>query len=107
MEGGDKLTVAKGERGGEGTVGDGESRDRRAIASGGGGQVGNGVYSILLIDMVVGVSADMIGGVVDGTSSGGLQFTQFLMGGGKEGFELGPGIVGWIISLPKFAIVIE
>ena len=49
----------------------------------------------------------MIGGVVAGTSGGGLRFAQFLMGGGKEGFEMGPGLVGWILLLPKLAIVIE
>ena len=107
MEGGDKLSVTQRERGGKGTVGGGESFDQRAIASCGGVQVGNGVDSILLIDMVGGVLADMIDGVVAGTNGGGLQFVQFLMGGGKEGFELGPGLVGWILSLPKLAIVIE
>ena len=54
-----------------------------------------------------GVLANMIGGVVAGTSGGGLQFMQFLMGGDKEGFELGPGLVGWIMLLPRLTIVIE
>ena len=31
----------------------------------------------------------MIGGVVAGTRSGGLRLTQFLVGGGKKGLELG------------------
>ena len=107
MEGGEQLSIAHRERGGEGTVGGGESCDQRTIASGGGGQVGNGVDSILLVDMVGGVLANMIGGVVAGTSGGGLQFMQFLMGGDKEGFELGPGLVGWIMLLPRLTIVIE
>ena len=57
--------------------------------------------------MVGGMLADMIGGVVAGTSGGGLRFAQFLMGGGKEGFEMGPGLFGWILLLPNLAIVIE
>ena len=86
MKGGDNLAVAWRESGGEGTVGGGKSRDQRAIASGSSGQVGNGADSILLIDMVGGKLANMIGGVVASTSGGGLQFSQSLMGGGKEGF---------------------
>ena len=86
MKGGDNLAVAQRESGSKGTVGGGESRDRRAIASGGSGQVGNDVNSLLSIDMVGGKLANMIGGVVASTSGGGLQFSQSLMGGGKEGF---------------------
>ena len=107
MEGGDRLAVAQRERGGAGTVGGGESRDGRAIASSDGVQVGNGVDSLLSIDMVGGMLAEMIGGVVAGTRGGSLQFAQSLMGGSKEGFELGPGLVSWISSLPKLAIDIE
>ena len=72
MEGGDKVTVAQREIRGEDTVGGSDSCEQRAIASGGGIQVGNGVDSILLIDMVGGVLADIIGGMVSGTSGGGL-----------------------------------
>ena len=42
------------------------------IASGGGGQVGNGVDIFLSIDIVGGVLADMIGGMVAGTRGVGL-----------------------------------
>ena len=77
------------------------------IASGGGGQVGNGVKIFLSIDMVGGLVVDVIGGVVAGTRGGGLQLAQFLMGGGKKGIELGPGLVGWIPSFPQLAISIE
>ena len=107
MEGGDQLADAQRERGGEGTVGGSESRDRCVIASDGVGQVGNGVDSSLSIDMVGSMLVDMIGGMVAGTRSGGLQLTQILMGGGKKGFELGPGIVNWVPSFPQLAIVIE
>ena len=107
MEVGDQLAIAQREHGGKGTVGGGESRNRRAIASGGGGQVGNGVDSFLSICMVGGVLADMIGGVVSSTRGGGLQLVQFLMGGGKKVFEMGPGIVGWVPLFPQLAIVIE
>ena len=57
--------------------------------------------------MVGSVLANMIGGVVADTFGGGLQFAQFLMGGGKEGLELGPGLVVWITLLPKLTIIIE
>ena len=107
MGGGDQLAVAQHERGGKGTVGGGDSCDRRAITSGGSGQVGNGDDIFLSIDMVGGVLANMIGGVLAITRGGGLRFAQFLMSGGKGGFELGPGLVGWIPSLPNLAIVIE
>ena len=107
LEGGEQLSVDQRECGGEGSFGYGESRNQHAIASSGGGQVGNGVDSFLLIDKVGGVLVDMIGSVVASTRSGGLQLTQFLMGGGKNVFELGPGLVRWVPSLPKLAIVIE
>ena len=32
---------------------------------------------------------------------------QFLMGSGKKGLELGPGLVSWIPSFPHLAIVVE
>ena len=86
MEGGDQLAVAQRERGGKGTVGGGESRDRRAITSGGGGQVGNVVNSFLSIYIVGGVLDDMFGGVVAGTCGGSLRLAQFLMGDGKKMF---------------------
>ena len=70
-------------------------------------EVGNGVDSFISIDMVGGVLTDMIGGVVASTRGGGLRFAKFLMSSGKEGFELGPDLVGWIPLLPKLAIVIE
>ena len=57
--------------------------------------------------MVGGVLVNMIGVVVDGTHGGGLQLAQFLMGGGKKGLELGPGLVGWVPSFPHLEIVIE
>ena len=100
MEGSDKLAVAQRERGGKGNVGDGECCDQRAIASGGGGQVGNGIDSFLSIYMVGGVLVDMIGGVVSGTRGGGLRLAQFLMGSGKNVFELVPGLVGWVPLFP-------
>ena len=56
-----------------GTVCGGERRNRHEIASGGSGQVGNGVNSFLPIDMVGSLLVDMIGGVVSGTRGGGLQ----------------------------------
>ena len=73
MEVGDQLAVAQHESSGKGTVGGGESRDQHAIASGGGGQVDNGVDSFLSIDMVGGVLVDMIGSVVAGTCGSGLR----------------------------------
>ena len=100
MEGGDHFSVARLECGGKGTVGGGESCDRHAITGGGSGQVGNGVDSFLSIDMVGGVLADMIGGVVSGTRGGGLRLAQFLMGSGKNVFELVPGLVGWVPLFP-------
>ena len=54
------------------------------LLDGGGGQIGNDVDSLLLIDIVGGVLVDMIGGVVSGTRSGGLQLAQFLMGCEKK-----------------------
>ena len=77
------------------------------IASGGGGQVGNGFNIFLSIYMVGGLVVDVIGGVVAGTHGGGLRLAQFLMGGGKKGIEIGPGLVGWIPSFPQLAISIE
>ena len=53
------------------------------------------------------MSIDMIGGMVAGTCGGGLQLAQFLMGGGKKGLGLGPGLVGWFPSFPHLEIVIE
>ena len=107
MESGDHLAVAQSERGGEGTVDAGESRDRRAIASGGGGKVGNDVNSFISIDMVGGVLVNMIGGLVAGNRGGGLRLAQFLMEGGKKGFKLGPVLFGWVPSFPQLATVIE
>ena len=72
MEGSDQLAVAQREHIGKGTVGVGDSRNQCAIASSGGGQVGNGVDSFLSIDMVGGLLAYMIDDVVAGTSGGGL-----------------------------------
>ena len=57
--------------------------------------------------MVGGVLVNMIGNILAGTSGGGLRFAQFLMGGGKKGFELGPDIFGWVPLFTKLAIVIE
>ena len=94
------------ERGGKGTVGGSERCNQHAIASGGCGQVGNGVKIFLSIDIVGGVLVDMIGGVVAGNRSGGLRLAQLLMGGGKKGLELGPGLVGWVPSFPHLTIVI-
>ena len=107
MDCGDQLVFAQREYSSEGTVGGGESRYQRVIASSDSGQIGNSVNSFLSIDMVGGVLADMIGGVVAGTRGGGLQLAQFLIGRDKKGLELGPGLVGLIPSLPKLAIVIE
>ena len=39
---------------------------------------------------------DLVGDVISGTSSGGLQLAQFLMGIGEKILELSPGLVGWI-----------
>ena len=57
--------------------------------------------------MVGSLLVDMIGGVVAGTRGGGLLLAQFLMGDGKKGLELGPGLVGWVPSFPLLAIVIK
>ena len=57
--------------------------------------------------MVGSLLVDMIGGVVVGTRGGGLPLAQLLMGGGKKGLELGPGLVGWVPSFPLLAIVIK
>ena len=57
--------------------------------------------------MVGGLVVNMIGGVVAGTRGGGLQLAQFLVGGGKKSIELGTGIVGWILSFPLIAIIVE
>ena len=46
-------------------------------------------------------------GVVAGTRGGGLRLAQFLMGSGKNVFELVPGLVGWVPSIPQLAIFIE
>ena len=107
LEGGDQLSVAQRERGGEGTVCGGERCHQRAIARGGGDQVCNGVDNFLLIYMVGGVVVNNICGVVAGTRSGGLRLAQFLVGGGKKYLELGPGLVVWIPSFPLLAVVVE
>ena len=57
--------------------------------------------------MVGSVLVDMVGGVVAGARGGGLRLAQFLMGGGKNVFELGPGLVSWVPSFTQLAIVIE
>ena len=57
--------------------------------------------------MVGGLLVDMIGGPVSGTRVSGFRRAQFLMGGGKKGLELVPGLVGWVLSFPLLTIVIE
>ena len=57
--------------------------------------------------MVGGVLVDMVYNVVARDRGGGLQHAYLLVVGGKKGFELGPGLVGWVPSIPQLAIFIE
>ena len=96
----DEFRIYTGEFLGEGAVGGGQDRDGFTIMGGGGGQVGQGVDGVLLVDGIVGV-------VIGGASSGAASVTEFMMGNGEVAFEVVPSFVVGFLALPNLAVLDE
>ena len=96
-----KFCLGRRKFGGESDVCCSEGRDRSAITSRSGGEVGDGVHRFLLVKVLL---VKVISRLETGAGGGDLQFAPFLVGVCEEGRSCFAS--GWQ-ALPGFAVVKE
>ena len=99
-----KFCLGRRKFGGESDVCCSEGRDRSAITSCSGGEVGDGVHCFLLVKVLL---VKVISRSETGAGGGDLQFAPFLVGVCEEGFKGHSCFASVCQALPGFAVVKE